>query len=113
VIVLPEPSYANAISDAFLNNNQKGSKALQQAQYSEAASLFNDADWQAYSYYRNGEFDKAAKLFSGKDAKSWYNKGNALAQLGQYKEAITAYEKALAIQPQYDDAIFNKALVKK
>jgi len=40
-----------------------------------------------------------------------YNLGNAFAQLGQFEEALVAYDRALAINPAYADALYDKALV--
>ncbi|MEN8260074.1 MAG: tetratricopeptide repeat protein, partial [Pseudomonadota bacterium] len=42
-----------------------------------------------------------------------YNRGNALAKLGQFPEALDAYEKALKLDPANADARYNKDLVEK
>jgi Flp pilus assembly protein TadD, contains TPR repeats len=36
------------------------------------------------------------------------DKGVSLAQSGRYEEAITSYDKALAINPNYVNALYNK-----
>jgi|GEM_PF-2450105 len=36
-------------------------------------------------------------------AEAWYNYGNSLSQQGRYKEAISACDKAMALNPQYKD----------
>jgi tetratricopeptide (TPR) repeat protein len=36
------------------------------------------------------------------EAINWYNKGNALVNLGRYEEALKAHEKAIVLKP--DDA---------
>ena len=41
------------------------------------------------------------------DAMSWFQVGLAYANLGQVPEAIDAYERALALDPEYDLAMFN------
>lgn len=41
------------------------------------------------------------------DAMSWFQLGAAYGDLGQSMQAIEAYEKALALDPDYDDAMFN------
>lgn len=62
--------------------------------------------------YRAGEFDAAAQAWRGLDsAVGHYNRGNALARAGQYRDAIDAYDAALLEQPGMADAIANKAAV--
>lgn len=43
------------------------------------------------------------------DYETRYNQGNALARQGRYEEAIAAYDAALAMQPDYRFAVYNKA----
>jgi len=62
--------------------------------------------------YREGAYTKAQRLFSGSDsADAWYNQGNALARQGHYDQAIAAYDRALELQPDMQDAIANRAIV--
>jgi len=62
--------------------------------------------------YRNGDFATAQRRFEGIDSdQGWYNLGNALAQQGQYDEAIAAYDHALRLQPGMADALANRAVV--
>ena len=110
LLVLASPCWALDWSSLWQNNNQRGQQALEQQQFDQAAELFTDQEWQAYSHYRQGNYEKAAELFNQDNARSWYNKGNALAQLGRFDEAINAYEQALAKQPDFADAATNKAL---
>jgi tetratricopeptide (TPR) repeat protein len=44
-------------------------------------------------------------------AEDYYNQGNTLYAKGLYDEAAIAYEKALAIKPQFENAIKNAAYV--
>jgi len=62
--------------------------------------------------YREGAYSKAQRLFSGShSADAWYNQGNALARQGRYQQAIDAYDRALELQPDMEDAIANRAIV--
>ncbi len=62
--------------------------------------------------YRSGDFATAQRRFEGIDSdQGWYNLGNALAQQGQYDEAIAAYDHALRLQPGMADALTNRAMV--
>ncbi|MGY1530324.1 VWA domain-containing protein [Luteimonas sp. A649] len=67
---------------------------------------------EAESAYRAGEFEAAARGFAdvpGADAA--YNRGNALARAGRYREALAAYDEALAETPGMADAAANRAAV--
>jgi len=85
--------------------------ALLQLGYpSIAAKLFSDPSWRGLALYRAGQWNEAARIFAT-TIKENYNLGNALAQNGHYNEAIAAYERALADQPDDEDAAYNKALL--
>lgn len=64
--------------------------------------------------YRAGNYLSAIDYFS-KDASDdgFYNLGNVYALAGDVEKAITSYEKALDINPQHSDALFNLDLLKQ
>lgn len=92
---VPDNSYAFDWQELWLNDKQLAKQAYEQKNYAKAAEKFKEAEW--YS----------------RDSDSFYNKGNALAQSGQLREALEAYEKALELNSNNDDAKFNKELVEK
>ena len=55
----------------------------------------------------------AKETWEQQNRHKFYNQGNALAQSGQLEQAIKAYEKALTLNPDDDDAKYNKELVEK
>ena len=62
--------------------------------------------------YKRGNYQRALDNFaraSGADAD--YNRGNALAKLGRYQDAIAAYDKSIKQNPGGEDARANKAAV--
>ena len=114
LLPLPNDSYAADISDLWRNDNQQGLHQLQQGNAEQAADLFQSPEWKAASHYRAGQFEQAVEALEGiNNAESLYNKGNALARLGDYPAAIKAYDEALKLQPDHEDAKYNRDLVKQ
>ena len=62
--------------------------------------------------YQQKRFDDALRSWTGlPGADASYNRGNALARLGRFDEAIAAYDEALAAQPGMADALANREAV--
>ena len=115
VSFMPEQqAYAWEFKDLWITPDKQGTEAFAEEDFENAATLFEDEAWRAAANYRTGNFETAvADLSLLEDAESHYNRGNALARLNRYPEAITAYEQALALAPDHEDAQFNKELVEK
>jgi Ca-activated chloride channel family protein len=114
LLPLPSPVQAQDWPDLFLNSDQRGARLLEEGEPEAAAEAFDDPAWSATANYRAGNYDKALEYYrSGDDAESWYNRGNALARSGKLPEAIEAYEEALQLQGDMEDADFNKALLEQ
>lgn len=116
LLLLPqsEPVFALDWGDLWLRRDQQGQRAMDARDYAVAAELFDDPAWKAAAQHRAGNYPGALdSLEPLDDAQSNYNRGNALARLGRYHEAIAAYDRTLAEQPQHADALFNKGLLEK
>ncbi len=110
----PEPAMAFEWQDLWLTPDQRAQRELEAGQAGAAAQRFQNPEWKAAAEYRAGQFPEAAKALQGlDDAASHYNRGNALANQGQYPEAIKAYERALRLDPADQDAAYNKKLVEE
>ena len=116
LLLLPYPPDADAMSwdELWQNRNQRGSLLFDQGAHDAAANLFDDADWKASSLYRAGNYDQALQFWTKDDTgDSQYNRGNALAKLGRYEDAIRAYQQVLDANPQHQDANYNKRLIEE
>ena len=114
LLPLPKNSYAFEWQDLWQSKDQQAQQAYKNNQFEQAAKLFENPDWKAAAHYKAGEYDKSLEnLKNNQTALGAYNQGNALAQSGQLEQAIKAYEKALTLNPDDDDAKYNKELVEK
>lgn len=117
-ILQPEPAYASLWDDLWKTKDQQALDAMQQGDPITAASLFENPEWKGAAQYQSEDFAGAANSFSDgieniTSSDSKYNLGNSLARLGNYDTAINAYEEALALNPNNEDAAFNKELIEK
>lgn len=123
-----EPTYAEADSEpdaVQLNTNnelnkywknlwstpdQQGQQSFDTKDYQTAADSFSDNNWKASAYYRAGNYEKALQQYTQSDgADSLYNKGNTLANMNKFQEAIEAYEEAVKKAPASDKNIKKNA----
>ena len=114
LLLIPFSPQADAFGwdELWQNRDQRASLQFEQGAPESAAELFKHPGWKASSYYRAGEYDEAIQNWVEQDdQQANYNRGNALAKLGKFAEAIEAYEKALDINPQHQDASYNKKLI--
>jgi len=108
-----QPVQAASLKDLFITPDQQARAILEEGDAAAAAELFEDPDWRAVAEYRAGEYQESAAGFSGNmDADSIYNYGNSLARLGEFEAAVGAYERALDIDPDMEDAAHNRDLVR-
>jgi Ca-activated chloride channel family protein len=108
------PTEASIWQDLWLTEDQQGYKALQQGDAEAAQGLFENPQWQASAAYKNQDYKTAVEQYSqGGSADDSYNLGNALARSGDLDGAIKAYDQALTIKPDMDDAIANRQLVEQ
>jgi Ca-activated chloride channel family protein len=113
-LLIPQVSEAGSWENLWSRPDQQGAIALERKAPEEAAALFNDPAWKGIALYRAGNYQEAEAAFSViNTAEGHYNRGNALAQLGRYEEAVASYEETLRQQPHHADAQHNLDLLKK
>jgi Ca-activated chloride channel homolog len=114
LLFLTPTSYAMRGEDLWWRKDQQGMRLLKQGKPLQAAQTFESSSWKAVADYRCKQYSQAQQLLKlKKDAISQYNLGNALALQGKYKDAIDAYNAALKQNPNLQDAIYNRELIKK
>lgn len=113
-MVLPGQARADWWDDTWQRKDQQAYQALVQEDAERAAALAKDPELSGEAWFRSGEYSNALDAWSqGDSADAYYNQGNALAHLGEYEAAITAYDQALALQPEMGDAVHNRAVVEQ
>ncbi len=99
-------------NDLWVRRDRQAWDALQSDAPERAAALAEDPALRGSAAYRAGDLESALADFAqGDDARSHYNRGNALAGLQRYDEALAAYDAALAREPGHADAAANRQAV--
>ncbi len=97
--------------DWWLTPDQQGQRLADQEHYAEAAEHFTTPDRIGAALYTAGNFKDAATVFGRqRGPEGAYNRGNALIFLGQYDDAIAAYDAALEARPDWTEAQENRAI---
>ena len=110
----PPDAYALGWDDLWLRPDQRAARLMEKGQASEAAQLFDRPDWRAAAQYQADDYAQAVQSLQGlPGAESDYNRGNALARLGQLDDALAAYDRVLAQAPDHADARHNRDLVQR
>ncbi len=113
-LLLPQISQAFTWENVWERSDQQAMKALEQEDPKKAAILFEQSDWKGIAHYQAGDYEQAEQAFAKVDSpEGHYNRGNALAKLGKYSEAMASYKTALTRQPDHGDAQHNLDLLKK
>ncbi|MFT5349632.1 MAG: Ca-activated chloride channel family protein [Planctomycetota bacterium] len=116
ILIMPIPDTAQAFEweSLWLRADQRAKRELDAGNSQAATELFNDPSWKGAAQYRAGDFQATVdSLEAIEDVEARYNKGNALARLGQFEEAIASYNQVLELMPEHEDAQHNKTLLEE
>ncbi len=109
-------------NDLWSSRDQQAQAALLEERAADAAVLAEDPAIAGEAFYRSGDFSRAGQAWSvparrddlpGIQVDNHYNRGNAMAQAREFEAAIAAYDAALELDPQMQDAVFNRDLVEQ
>ena len=100
------------LADLWERRDRQTARAIEQGDLGRAAAIAPDHRWLGTAHYRAGRFHQSAEAFAvGDTADDHYNRGNALARVGDLRGALDAYREALARQPSHADAEHNRSIV--
>ena len=113
-LLLSTDANAGLWEDLWASKDQQAQAALQQERAADAAVLAQDPAIAGEAFYRSGDFARAGVSYSQlESADSHYNRGNSMARAGEFEAAIAAYDAALALDPDMEDAAFNRDVVEQ
>jgi Ca-activated chloride channel family protein len=113
-LLLPLNMQAKPWSDYFQTSDAKAEALFKEENYSEAKELFTNPEWKACTHYHLREYAEAAALFSNdQSVKGLYNYGTTKAKSGDFEEALKAYGKVLDMEPDHEDALYNKKIIEE
>ena len=115
LMLSPNESYAASTWDKlWKNSDQIGADLIENEQYSEASTTFNNEEWSAVAAYKDGDYATTIERLAGKsDINSLYNSANAFALNGDLDKAIENYKKVLELNPDHAGAQQNIAPVEQ
>ncbi|MDH5911484.1 VWA domain-containing protein [Vibrio splendidus] len=98
--------------DLWLTYDQQGQRLFDDAEFSQAASVFENDYMKALSYYHAGDYALAQEYFLRTDSlKSLFGAGAALAHQREYVAAKTVYQSILKEDPDYPGAQVNYDII--
>jgi Ca-activated chloride channel family protein len=112
----PQDSYAYEWQDLWQTPDQQAQQAFNKEQYGQAAAQFQSPKWQAAAQYKAEKYQQAAETLQPLEHPSadiYYNQATALAKAGKLEQALKTYQKALQLNPEHQDALYNKNLVEE
>ncbi|MBL4711933.1 MAG: VWA domain-containing protein [Gammaproteobacteria bacterium] len=114
ILPIAKPAHALSLNELFTSDNDRAMALFKDEEYEDAALLFDNEQWKAAALYRIRQYQLSIDLLENFDtAKAHYNRGNALTRQDEITKAIEDYSKAIELDPDHEDAKYNKALLEK
>lgn len=110
--LIPQTLQASTWTDFFKTPDQQAETLFHQDDFQGAKELFRNKDWLGAANFRLGDYESAAVSFhNNQTAEGLYNYGTAKAKQGDFDNALKAYNAVLEIEPDHEDALYNKKLI--
>jgi Ca-activated chloride channel family protein len=122
----------HALADSVASKNKTANRLYEQGRYADAEKTYLEAQAEmpgrpelsynlGNAFIRQKKYDQAlqslrqsiARGSRGMQVNGWYNIGNALFDMGNYKDSAQAYIQALRLNPADRDAKHNLELAQK
>lgn len=111
--VLYSPHGDAAWLDSWISPDKQGQWAFERGDYTQAAEHFRDPMWRGIASYYAKDYTAAISAF--RDAppspESLLWMGNSYAQQKMWREALTHYDQALSLRPDWKMAQSNRAKI--
>lgn len=96
---------------AWFSKDQQAALYFEQGEFKQAAQLFEEPQWKAYSTYLSGDFVTAIELLGALDNdKAQFALANAYAHSMQFDQALTIYE-FMKNKPEFESIATNNITV--
>ncbi len=104
---------ADSFASLWLTADQRGRVAYERKDFAGAAEQFTDPRWLGVARYSSGQYLESAQAFAlDATATGIYNRGVALLKAREYRQAISAFELAVAETPDWPEAQSNLELAR-
>jgi Ca-activated chloride channel family protein len=112
LLVVSSCHQVETFQDLWYTKDYQGQRLSNRGNFEQAAGTYTDPLRQGVAYYKAGNFIEAAKAFD-KDttAIAAYNKGLAFAQLGDLRSAQAAFDQAIEMDPDLQQATENQQMI--
>lgn len=107
------PPASAAWLEAFISPDRQGQRAFERGDYAEAASHFTDPLWRGIALYNAGDFVAATAAFRQAPAtpETLLWTGNSYARQKKWQQALTSYDQALSLRPDWPLAKENRSKI--
>ena len=95
-------------ADLWLTRDQQGQLLFHLEKYQQAASIFENPQWQGFSFYFGEKFTQAATVYGqSNQVADKFAQANALAHGRHYIKARNLYRSVLSVMPEHKGAQKN------